>query len=163
MTILARKDHNSKYNNKVGVYYVSHPEKTRGIRAFQFKSKLEKAMMCYCDSNPKVLQWVYEPSTPIKYRDYSAFDEKTNKYGKPRKYYVDFVLTVQTPQNSLKTIWVEVKSLKETQQPGVNASEADKKTWIKNNCKWDAAKKLSESVGTKFLIITEKDLGAKAD
>ena len=163
MTILARKEHNSKYNNKVGIYYVSHPEKTGGTKAFQFKSRLEKAMMCYCDANPKILRWVYEPNMPIKYQDFSKFDERLRRFGKVRRYYIDFILTVLTPKNLLKTVWVEIKSLKETQQPGINASDMDKQTWIKNNCKWSAAKKLCESIGAEFHIITERELGAKAD
>jgi len=163
MTILARKTHNAKYNNKVGIYYVSHPEKTGGVRAFQFKSRLEKAMMCYCDANDKVLRWVYEPNTPIRYEDFSQFDVKRNKYGKPRKYYVDFILTIITPNKLLKTVWVEIKSLRETQQPGINASDMDKQTWIKNNCKWDAARKMCKSIGAEFHIITERELSGKAN
>lgn len=162
MTILARQNNNSKYNNKVGFYYVKHPEKTGGLKVIQFKSKLEKAMMCYCDDNPKILHWIYEPSTPIRYRDYSKYDEKTHGYGKVRRYYIDFLLTIVTPERLLKKVWVEVKSIKETKQPGINASDKDKETWIKNNCKWSAAKKLAESAGAKFLIITEHELGANA-
>ena len=159
VTINAHSGNNSKYNNAVGVYYVQNPEKTNGSTAYQFKSKLEKAMMGYCDKNEKVLKWVYEPKKPIEYIDMTAKDPKTGKQGKKRKYYIDFILTVKTWDNRLQTYYIEVKAHRETQPPSQKSRSLEHKTWAKNNAKWDAAKKFCESKGYKFEIVTEREFG----
>jgi hypothetical protein len=159
MTIVAHKDKNSKYKNAVGTYYVSNPSKTGGITSYQFKSKLEMAMMKYCDENEKILQWSYEPDRPLSYIDFSSIDEKTNKPGKQRKYYIDFVVVYKTREGKQQIVYIEVKAHRETQPPPKNSNPKEMKTWIRNSSKWSAAKKFCESKGYLFRIVTEREFG----
>lgn len=142
--------HNSKYNNAVGTYHVRNAEKYLGSYAPIYKSKLEAKMMFYLDHNENVVKWNYE-AFPIKY-----LDESTNKV---RNYYIDFIAIVKT-KNELQTVWIEVKSESETRPPGKKASKNPKavELWIKNQSKWKAARKLAESKGHKFIVISEKEL-----
>ena len=148
---------NGKYHSKSGYYFVQHPEKYLSKTKPIFKSNLERLMMKYLDNNPNVINWIYEPR-PIYYRDYSQIDHSTGRPGKQRKYFIDFVATVKTPDNHLKTIWIEVKSEKETHPPKNKNNKLEVETWIRNQSKWDAAKKLCESKGIEFVIITDEQL-----
>lgn len=143
--------HNSKYNNVVGTYHVRNKSKFIGNYDPIYKSKLEAKMMFYLDHNDKIVKWNYE-SFPIKY-----IDESSNN--KVRNYYIDFTAVVNTG-TKLQTIWIEVKSESETKPPGKRASKNLKavETWIKNQSKWKAARKLAESRGIKFIVISEKEL-----
>ena len=148
---------NGKYHNAVGMYFIKNFQKTNGVKQYQYKSKLEKAMMSYLDKTPNVLQWKYEP-TSIDYIDMTEKNPQTGRFGKPRKYYIDFIATVLESSGKVRNVWIEIKSSKETKQPSDSSSLERKKTWIRNNCKWSAAKRLCESKGYKFLVITDKDL-----
>lgn len=147
---------NGKYHSKIGRFFPLHPEKYVGQSTPIFKSDLERRMMAYLDKTDSVVSWMYEPEQAIRYRDLSRPD----KYGqgKERKYYIDFVAVVKTPDNKLKTVWIEVKSKKETVPPKNKNNRLDMETWVRNQSKWAAAKKLSESKGVQFLIITEDQL-----
>ena len=142
--------HNSKYNNAVGTYHVRNKDKYMGQYDPIYKSKLEAKMMFYLDHNENVVKWNYE-AFPIKY-----LDESTNKV---RNYYIDFVAIVKA-ENHLQTVWIEVKSESETHAPGKRAAKNQKavELWIKNQSKWKAAKRLAESKGHKFVVISEKEL-----
>lgn len=148
MGVSARPDKNGKYHNKVGRYFPLHPEKYKGQSELVFKSDLERLMMLYLDKNPNVIQWIYEPFS-IKY-----LDESTNKI---RRYYMDFVAVVKD-NDHLKTIWIEVKSKKETTPPKDKKNLKELATWIKNQSKWKQAKKLASERGHNFVIITENEL-----
>lgn len=147
-----------KYHNKIGILTLQHPEKCGGKTHFQFKSNLERAMMAYLDKSDGVISWNYEPKS-IPYIDITQADPKSGKLGKQRKYYIDFVATIKESSGFLRTVWIEVKSSRETTAPSKTSSDEDKKTWIRNNCKWNAAKQLCESKGIKFLVISDKELG----
>lgn len=142
--------HNSKYNNAVGTYHVRNKDKYMGQYDPIYKSKLEAKMMFYLDHNENVVKWNYE-AFPIKY-----LDESTNKI---RNYYIDFIAIVKA-ENHLQTVWIEVKSESETHAPGKRAAKNQKavELWIKNQSKWKAAKRLAESKGHKFVVISEKEL-----
>lgn len=143
--------HNSKYNNTVGTYHIRNKEKYIGQYDPIYKSKLEAKMMFYLDHNENIVKWNYE-AFPIKYIDESSGN-------KVRNYYIDFIAIVKQ-QDKLQTVWIEVKSESETHAPGKRASKNPKaiETWIKNQSKWKAAKKLAESRGIKFIVISEKEL-----
>lgn len=142
--------HNSKYNNAVGTYHVRNKDKYMGQYDPIYKSKLEAKMMFYLDHNENVVKWNYE-AFPIKY-----LDESTNKV---RNYYIDFIAIVKAGSH-LQTVWIEVKSESETHAPGKRAAKNQKAVdlWIKNQSKWKAAKRLAESKGHKFVVISEKEL-----
>ena len=72
---------------------------------------------------------------------------------KKHRYYPDFLIECN---NNIKYI-VEIKPYAQTIKPKVNASDWDKKTWIKNTDKWKYAIEFSKKQNnTKFIIITEK-------
>ena len=146
---------NGKYHNAVGRYHVQHPEKYTGESQPIFKSNLERLMMAYLDNNKMVVSWTYEPH-PIKYRDMSTPDRYGR--GKIRNYFIDFVATVMGENGKLKTVWIEVKSERETHPPSNKNNQAEMKLWLKNQSKWAAARQICEAKGMEFLVITEKIL-----
>ena len=147
---------NGKYHSKSGYYNVQHPEKYLSKTRPIFKSDLERLMMKYLDENQNVVSWIYEPR-PIYYKDFSKLDS-CGRPGKQRKYYIDFVATIKTADNHLKTVWIEVKSEKETHPPKNKNNKLEMETWVRNQSKWTAAKKLCEAKGMEFVIITESQL-----
>ena len=156
MGVKAHSDSNGRYHNKVGIYVPLNKEKFVGTTFPQYKSLLERAMMAYLDKTPQVIHWSYEPR-PITYKDLTILNE-FGKPGKQRKYYIDFVAVIQRSDGKLKTVWIEVKSDHETREPSKNASSNAKEIWIRNNCKWAAARRVCESRGYEFLILTDKQL-----
>lgn len=155
--ILARQNKNGKYHNKVGFYYPINKEKYKSSTTPIYKSDLERRMMRYLDSTDAVLSWIYEP-TCIRYIDLSTIDPRTNRPGKYRRYFVDFIASVKQKDGTIKNILIEVKSKKETIEPKNKTNINEYSTWIKNNCKWNAAKKFCESKGMAFVIITDEQL-----
>ena len=142
--------HNGKYHNKTGHFYPMHPEKFIGQYTPIFKSMLEYKLMMYLDRSPAIVKWSYE-KFPVTYIDQSSNPPKQ------RKYWIDFIVIAKAG-NHLKTIWIEVKSKRETHKPKETANMNEQKTWVKNCCKWAAAKKLATSKGYDFKIITEEQL-----
>ena len=116
---------------------------------------MEKRFMEWCDSSEKILQWSSEEIV-IPY--ISPIDNKRHRY------FPDFL--VQT-----KNGWtlIEVKPLIETKPPKkllVEKLTLKKKrryaravkTWLVNEAKWIAAKKVCETKGWGWQILTEKQL-----
>lgn len=152
MIKVADPSRRGKYGNAhTGTFFPTHPEKYTGEKPIVYKSGLELAFMKYADRNPMILQWGYENATPIKYLDHSTSPSKV------RRYYVDFVCRVNVG-GRVKTVWIEIKSSQETRKPKKGQSPKTITTWIKNTCKWQAARMLAESKGYEFKILTEKEL-----
>jgi len=136
------------------------PEKYVGdIRKIIYRSGWEQKFMGWCDFNENILQWSSEPFS-IDY--YFALDNKIHKY------YVDFWLK----NSNGKKILIEIKPYQQTLQPilkesdqyttkKVNRYKKDMTVWIKNQSKWKAAKNYADSLGWKFVVVTEKDLNLK--
>ena len=144
-----------KYSSAKGTFYPLHKEKFQGESDPKFKSRLEQKMMVWLDKSPHVLKWNYE-RVIIPYIDKTRGNSTHN-------YYMDFK-TVLNTKNGPKTFIIEVKSHKETIPP--MASKRKKKetykmeveTWIRNQCKWDAASRSARARGWEFKIFTEKEL-----
>lgn len=137
-------------NSKTGRFFMKNPQKFLGNEIPIYKSQLEWLCMRYLDENPSVVQWGYETCF-IKYLD------KSSNPPKVRRYFIDFVAKVKVGQ-LVKTVWIEIKSKKETTKPKANAKLEDQLIWLKNQCKWEAAIALAKSKGYDFKVITEEQL-----
>lgn len=109
------------------------------------------------DNNPSILRWGSE-EVVIVYR--SPVD------GKKHRYYVDFVMEMKDKTGNIKTILIEVKPKKQTSPPKKPEKKTktylmESKTWAVNQAKWEAAKKVADSRGWEFHIITEDTLFKK--
>ena len=148
-------------NTLKGHYLPEHPEKvmTRQGELPAFKSKLEWKMMRYCDLTPAVVKWCYEPPfAVVPYYDKGA--------KKNRHYYVDFVLWVKDPKapGGVRQVWIEIKPYDQTIPPKVKQRVSESqvftiKTYITNQCKWEAARRYCTAHGFDFIVVTEKELG----
>lgn len=151
MIRINRPGHNGKYNNKTGTYFPLNKSKYVGKYNPIFKSLLEYRCMRFLDQSPAVISWNYEP-TPIHYIDKSSSPTKS------RKYYIDFMAKIRVNEHKTKTVWIEVKSYKETVAPKNPDNLRDNLLWLKNQSKWKQATITAKEHGCEFLILTEKQL-----
>jgi len=140
-----------KYTPKNPSKYIGNP--TNCI----YRSLWERKVMHWMDTNPSILRWGSE-ETIIIYR--SPVD------GKRHRYYVDFIMEMKDKSGQIKTILIEVKPKKQTMPPKKPEKKTktylmESKTWAVNQAKWEAAKKVAESRGWEFHIITEDTLFKK--
>lgn len=118
------------------------------------RSLWERKVCKYLDNNINVIQWASE-EIAIPY--ISPLDNKNHRY------YPDFLAEIKTRQGSIETHLIEVKPYKQTKPPIKKAKrtktyEINKRTYIINEAKWKAAKKLCEDNEWKFTLLTEKQL-----
>lgn len=138
-----------KYSNAhVGRYIPLNTKKYVGAQLPIYKSELERLCMAYLDKNPQIVSWGYE-SQYIKYYDSAS--------GKVRRYYIDFVAVAKVG-NLQQKIWIEIKTKEETVAPKNKKNYKAVATFMTNQCKWEAARKLATSKGYKFVILTEEQL-----
>lgn len=141
-----------------GVFSPKNPAKYRGDPTkIIYRSSWERKFMDYCDKKSSIVEWSSE-TTVVPYK----FDMD----GRLHRYFVDFKITVEETEGKRQTYLVEIKPEKKTKPP----KQPKRKTknflyetmdYIKNQNKWDAAKKYAEKRGWKFLVLTEKELGVK--
>jgi hypothetical protein len=142
-----------------GKYKPKNPEKYKGDpNDIVYRSSWERAFMVKCDNNPNVLSWSSE-TIIIPYI--------SPKDGLQHRYFVDFAMKVRDSQGNINTYLVEIKPFAFTQPP--KASKTQNKRFITemldyavNQAKWEAAKKLCDSSGAKFLVLTERELDPSA-
>jgi len=113
--------------------------------------------MKYCDTSTSVLRWASE-EVVIPY--VSPIDKKQHRY------FVDFLVELKTTEG-IKTWLVEIKPKKQCREPEKKSRISrgyitEVKTWITNQAKWEAAKRVSDAKGWQFKILTEDDLFGKA-
>lgn len=145
-----------KYSSLQGTFRPLNESKYVGDSNPKFKSKLELKMMTFCDKSPLVTKWSYERIV-IPYTDKTRNNSRHN-------YYTDCKVTMKT-KTGFKTFLIEVKSKKETiapvksnrKKPETYRKEVE--TWVRNNCKWEAARRIAKSRGWEFKILTEDQLG----
>lgn len=120
-----------------------------------YRSSWECKVMTWLDRNPDVVSWASEELI-IPY--ISPVD------GRWHRYFPDFLIKVRTRDGSLKTILIEVKPKKQTQEP-VKKKRITKQyinevaTWGVNQAKWKAAKEYCDDRKWEFQLITEEHLG----
>lgn len=150
---MAKREY-SKY-----LYVVQNKEKLIGndIKII-CRSSWEHRMCSFLDLKEDVLKWGYEILT-IEY--FSPIDKKMHRY------YPDFYAEMKEKNNIIKKYIIEVKPDNQTippKQPKNNNKKATKRyiyeayEYVRNQCKWEAAKKFCEKKGYEFKIITENEI-----
>ena len=84
--------------------------------------------------------------------------------GKWHRYFPDFLVKVKTQNGKTKTMMLEVKPKKQTQEPQQQRRVTKKyitevATWGVNQAKWKAATEYCLDRGWEFKILTEDHLG----
>jgi len=141
-----------------GYYKLTNPDKYIGDPSkIIYRSSWEFRFCKYCDDTADVIGWSSEPY-PIKY--ISPID------GKEHDYYIDFYMRVKK-EDAVEDYLAEVKPKGSLEKPvfeGIQTMQKLKnfnyaaKTWLTNSAKFAAAKNHAESIGYKFVIITEEFL-----
>ena len=139
-----------------GKFKVKNPQKYIGDSTnVIYRSLMELNFMKWCERSEKVLKWNSE-EVVIPY--ISPMDKKRHRY------FPDFLI-----QTNKGWTLIEVKPLIQTKPPKkiliekVTLKKKRRyvkavKTWLINEAKWNAAKKVCEVNGWKFELMTEKQL-----
>ena len=139
-----------------GKFKVKNPQKYIGDSTnVIYRSLMELNFMKWCERSEKVLKWNSE-EVVIPY--ISPMDKKRHRY------FPDFLI-----QTNKGWTLIEVKPLVQTKPPKkiliekVTLKKKRRyvkavKTWLINEAKWNAAKKVCEVNGWKFELMTEKQL-----
>ena len=143
----------SRYKGK---FKVKNSQKYKGNPSnIIYRSLMELRFMKWCDSSEKILQWSSE-EVVIPY--ISPIDNKRHRY------FPDFLI-----QTAKGWFLIEVKPQIESRPPKKKLVEKlnlkkkrrymkSVRTWLVNEAKWIAAKKVCEVEGWTFEIFTEKQL-----
>jgi len=141
-----------------GYYILQNPHKYVGNPTnIIYRSSWENRFCRYCDLSENVLMWSSEPF-PIKY--VSPVDNKEHDY------YIDFYVRI-LKNGKEQDYLVEIKPEASLKKPILEGSQTMKKlknfnyeakTFLVNAAKFSAAKKYAESIGYKFIIVTEEFL-----
>lgn len=140
--------------------HLKHPERYTGTRPVTMRSGWEITFATkFLDTNPNILEWSSE-SVIVPYID--PCDHRQHRY------FIDFWMRVQTAENGICEYLIEIKPFAQTQEPKPRARitprfKEEVRTYLKNQSKWAATRKLCEdmrALGRKidFQILTEKDL-----
>ena len=135
-----------------GLFKPTQPKKYVGNTSqIVYRSLLERKFMRYCDLNDDIIYWASE-ELPIRY--FNPLDKKYHRY------FPDFV--VKTVKN--EKYMVEIKPSRQVDKPKTPKRKTrsymiESFNYIKNQAKWQAARKYCDDKGMSFKLITEKDLG----
>ena len=146
----------SKYYQ--GKFIPKNPLKYRGdLTDIVYRSSWELKFCKWADSHPSVLEWSSE-ETVIPY--FLPID------GKYHRYFVDFRIKVRRTDGTVWEHLVEIKPKNQCVEPKppkrMTRSFADRvKTYVKNTCKWKAAKLFCDGLkmkgrGIDFIILKEQ-------
>ncbi len=141
-----------------GYFKPRNPQKYKGDPTnIIYRSRWELIVMNRFDIDPNVIWWSSE-ETIIPYR--SPVDNRIHRY------YVDFTARLNKPDGGTRTVLIEVKPYKQTQQPVITESKKKSRkyinevmTWGVNSAKWKAARAYCKDRGFEFMIMTEHELG----
>lgn len=117
------------------------------------RSLWERKFCKFLDENPSVIRWSFET---LKIPYLSPKDNDVHIY------YPDFIVEKKSKNGKVKTLVVEIKPYKQTQEPKKKKSTRVLKesllTYSINTAKWNAAKEFCEKNDWEFMILTEKEL-----
>lgn len=122
-----------------------------------YRSLWELKFFKHLDENTNIIEWSSEEIV-IPYK--SPVD---NRY---HRYFPDVFLKVRLPDNSIKSMLVEIKPAAQTREPAVKSRKTrqyitEVMTWGVNQAKWTAAREYCADRGWEFKLITETELGIK--
>ncbi len=135
-----------------GLFKPTHPKKYVGnTNQIVYRSLLERKFMRYCDLNDDIIYWASE-ELPIRY--FNPLDKKYHRY------FPDFVVKTVKDEKYM----VEIKPSRQVDKPKTPKRKTksymiESFNYIKNQAKWQAARKYCDDMNMKFKLITEKDLG----
>lgn len=141
-----------------GRYVPVNPEKYVGNRNdIVYRSSWEKRFFVWADLNPSVVKWNSE-EVVIPY--ICATDNRMHRY------YVDAFIMIRTAEGKIAKLLVEIKPEAQTVAPKFPGKQTrrfltEMSTYMKNQSKWEAAKKWANDRGMDFIVITERHLGIK--
>lgn len=138
-----------------GRFIPRHPEKYSGdsTKIF-FRSGLELKLMNFFDLHESVIHWSSE-EVIVPYHDPSQLN-------RPRRYFPDFVIEKRAKDGTINKIMVEVKPYSQTKPPRIKKQTKyaikEASEYVRNQAKWDAAKKYCADRGWKFSVLTEREI-----
>ena len=141
-----------------GRYVPVNPEKYVGNRNdIVYRSSWEKRFFVWADLNPSVVKWNSE-EVVIPY--ICATDHRTHRY------YVDAFIMIKSADGKIGKFLVEIKPEAQTVAPKFPGKQTrrfltEMSTYMKNQSKWEAAKRWAKDRGMDFIVITERHLGIK--
>lgn len=119
------------------------------------RSLWERKFCKYLDENKNILRWAFEK---IKIPYQSPLDNQLHHY------IPDFIVEKRNRDNSVSTLLIEIKPLKQTKKPVLTESVSKKtfsknmQTYLVNQAKWKAAKSFCDENEIKFIVLTEKEI-----
>lgn len=134
----------------------TNPEKYSGdVNNIIMRSSWETKFANWCDKNPAIVRWSSE-ETVIPY--ICPTDNKLHRY------FIDFKIRVKQTNGSEKVYLIEIKPIRQTVPPIFPGKRTKKYLvesygFIKNQAKWEAARKWAKDRNYEFKILTEKELG----
>lgn len=136
-----------------GNFRPKNPHKYKGDPTkIVYRSSWEFKCMVDFDNDSNVDWWKSEEQAIL------YFDKSRGHHG---HYYPDFIVHYVA---SNETVMYEIKPAKETVPPVTTVKTSRKRllkeslTYVKNICKWEAARKWCAQRGYKFVILTEREL-----
>lgn len=139
-------------------WYPRNPEKYVGdLSNIVMRSSWERKFFNWCDLNPSIIKYASE-EIAIPY--ICATD------GRRHLYYVDAFIMIRTAEGKIAKLLVEIKPEAQTVAPKFPGKQTrrfltEMTTYMKNQSKWEAAKKWANDRGMDFIVITERHLGIK--
>lgn len=111
--------------------------------------------MNFLDLHESIIGWSSEEII-VPYHDPSQLN-------RPRRYFPDFFVEKRAKDGTVNKIMVEVKPYSQTKPPHAKRQTKhaidEAAAYVRNQAKWDAAKKYCAERGWKFQILTEKQIG----
>lgn len=142
----------SRYHQ--GKYTPINPKKYLGDPTnIVYRSSWERTFFRKCDLSNKIIAWSSEEII-IPYTDMTT--------GGIRRYFPDVFIAIKNSEGEVVKLLLEIKPEKEKHVPKKQGKKKGRqlyetKTYIKNQCKWNAAKAYCDKRGWLFKVITEKD------
>ena len=143
------------YSIKDAWSHLKHPERYKGTRPITLRSGLEINWVTkFLDKHSSILEWSSE-SIIVPY--YFPISNRRHRY------FVDFWMKVLEPDGKVREYLIEIKPKSQTKPPKQPKRKTRKylqevNTYIKNQCKWEAATAYAKRHDMEFKVICEGDI-----